>query len=433
VAKTKMHAVEGCPGEFVSTRNALILAAEDCFSARGFSATSIQDIATQAGVAKGNVYHYFSSKDEVLRLILDKVLDNMLVAFDRIPYDELDFAAQVHAFMRVMINLVGQNRAGVAILVQERRRLVGEAFAEVLVRTDEVVGRLTALLQRGIDQGEIRPLASAKSLAIGLMGLATWVYQWYLPDRLSLTEIADIYTSVVLDGLAVDRARQATVLVVSAWEPAVEELDGAPVTTREALLRAAMDLFVVNGYDNTSINNIAERANVTTGAIYSNFAKKDEILRDIANRFLDRLLASIDRALAQGLPAPETLARFMVEMMGEVGDHRIELTIFLQERPLLATDAFPDGRAKSAQLVQKFVTVLEAGQQQGFFRAVRSPRVMAYGLIGLCSFPFQWSEPGDVVSQGIVQMYAEVILRGLRPRRERERPATMPRRLVRRE
>jgi AcrR family transcriptional regulator len=430
VAKTKMHAVEGSPGEFVSTRNALMRAAEDCFSAKGFSATSIQDIATQAGVAKGNVYHYFSSKDEVLRLILDRVLDDMSVAIDRIPSDGVHFADQVHAFLRVIVDLVAHNRAGVAILVQERRRLLGQSFAGVFARTDDVVGKLTTLLERGIAQGELRPLPSAKSLAIGLIGLATWVYQWYLPDRLSLTEIAEMYASVVIDGLAVNRSRHSTVLVVSGCATAVDEVDVAPATTRDALIRAALDLFAVNGYDNTSISNIAERANVTTGAFWSHFARKDEILSHIANRFLDRLLVSIDRVLEQGLPASETLASFMVEVMGEVGDHRIELTIFLQERPLLGTEAFPDVRAKSAQLVQRFVTVLEAGEQQGVFRALRSPRIMGWGLIGLCAFPFQWSEPGDVVSQGIVQMYAEVILRGLRPRPERVRPATMQGRVV---
>jgi AcrR family transcriptional regulator len=415
VAKTKMHAVEGSPGELLSTRHALMRSAGECFSARGFSATSIQDIATHAGVAKGNVYHYFSGKDEVLRLILDSVLDHIRVAIEQIPCDELDFANQVYAFMDVILNLVGHNRAGVAIFVQERRRLSQQAFADVLARTDDMVGKLTTLLERGIDHGEVRALPSAKSLAVGLIGMATWAYQWYQPDRrLSLAEIAEMYASVVVDGLAVVRSRKATVPVASAHP--VVEVDGAPVTTREALVRAALDLFLVNGYDNTSISNIAERANVTTGAFWSQFERKDEILRHIANRFLDRLLASIDRALEQNLPAPETLARFMVEMMGEVGDHRIELTIFLQERPLLGTDAFPDVRAKSARLVQKFVTVLKAGEQQGVFRPLRSPGAMAYGIIGLCSFPFQWSEPADVVSQDTVQMYAEVILRGLRPR-----------------
>jgi AcrR family transcriptional regulator len=417
VAKTKMHAVEGSPDEFLSTRQALMRSAVDCFSTRGFSATSIQDIATRAGVAKGNVYHYFAGKEEVLRLILDGVLDHLRVAIDQIARDELDFANRVYAFMDVILNLVSHNRAGVAIFVQERRRLSQLAFADVLARTDDMVSKLTTLLEQGIDQGEVRPLPSAKSLAVGLIGMSTWAYQWYKPDRrLSLAEIAEMYASVVVDGLAVERSRRATVPVVPAGAHAVPEVDGAPVTTRETLVRAALDLFLVNGYDNTSVSNIAERANVTTGAFWSQFARKDEILRHIANRFLDRLLASIERALEQNLPAPETLARFMVEMMGEVGDHRIELTIYLQERPLLGTDAFPDIRAKSARLVQKFVTVLKAGAQQGLFRPLQSPGVMAYGIIGLCSFPFQWSEPADVLSQDILHMYAEVILRGLRPR-----------------
>jgi TetR/AcrR family transcriptional regulator, cholesterol catabolism regulator len=418
VAKTKMHAVAGSPDEFLSTRQALMRSAVDCFSTRGFSATSIQHIATRAGVAKGNVYRYYAGKDEVLHLILDSVLDPLRVAIDQIPRDELDFANRVYAFIDAILNLVGRNRAGVAIFVQERRRLSQQAFADVLARTDDIVSKLTTLLEQGIDQGEVRPLPSAKSLAVGLIGMAAWAYLWYKPDRrLSLAEIAEMYASVVVDGLAVERSRRATVPVVSAGAAhAVLEVDGAPVTTREALVRAALDLFLVNGYDNTSISNIAEHANVTTGAFWSQFARKDEILRHIANRFLDRLLAALDRALEQNLPAPETLARFMVEMMGEVGDHRIEFTIYLQERPLLGTDAFPDVRAKSAGLVRKFVTVLKAGAQQGVFRPLQSPSAMAYGIIGLCSFPFQWSEPSDVLSQDIVQMYAEVILRGLRPR-----------------
>jgi AcrR family transcriptional regulator len=411
-----MRAVEGSPGELLSTRDALVRSAVDCFSERGFSATSIQDIATHAGAAKGNVYHYFSGKDEVLRLILHRVLDDVLGAIDRIPYDDLDTAGQVREFMGALVDLVGHNRAGAAIFVQERRRLAGKPFADVLARSDEVVDRLAAILKRGIDQREIRPLPSANSLAVGLIGMATWTYQWYQPDRMSLTEIGEMYASVALDGLAVPRSRISTVPAVPSGSPAVDLAESAPATTRDALLRAAMDLFTVKGYDNTSISNLAKHASVTTGAFYSQFAKKDDILSLIANRFLDRLLASIDRALAQGLPASETLAQFMVEMMGEVGDHRVELTIFLQERPLLGTDAFPEVRAKSAQLVQRFVTVLEAGEQEGVFRALRSPRVMAYGLIGLCSFPFQWSEPGEVVSKDIVQMYAEVVLEGLRPR-----------------
>jgi TetR/AcrR family transcriptional regulator, cholesterol catabolism regulator len=418
VAKTKMRAVEGSPGELLSTPDALVRSAVACFSARGFSATSIQDIATHAGVAKGNVYYYFSDKDELLRLILRRVMDDLQGALDRISYDELDFAGQVRAFMAAMVDLAGRDRDGVAIFVQERRRLSGESFADVLARSDELVGKRTALFERGIGQGEIRPLPSAKSLAVGLTGMAAWTYQWYRPGRLTLAEIAGMYASVVLDGLAVARSPGITVPALPAGAPAAQEAGGAPVTTREALIRAALDLFTVKGYHNTSISNLAEHANVTTGAFYSQFARKDEILSHIANRFLDRLLESIDRALDQGLPAPQTLARFMVEMMGEVGDHRVELTIFLQERPLLGTAAFPEVRAKSAQLVQKFVTVLQAGQQQGVFRALKSARVMAYGLIGLCSFPFQWDEPGEVLSADIVQMYAEVILEGLRPRPE---------------
>jgi AcrR family transcriptional regulator len=423
VAKTKMHAVEGSPGELVSTRNALVLAAESCISTRGFEATSIKDIATRAGVAKGNFYHYFSGKDEILRLILHRMLDDAQNATDHIPYDGLDFSGQVYAFISAIVGLVGQNRTGVAIFVQERHRLLLESFADVVGRSDEIlVGRFGALLDRGIDQGQCRPLLSTKSMAVALFGMASWVYLWYVPGRVSLAKIADMYASVIVDGLCVERSNNA-VAVAPKCASAVERAKGTPATTREALLRAALDLFAVKGYAGTTIVDIAKHGNLSTGAFFSQFTRKDEILNHIAIRYLDRLLEATDRVLEQRLPASETVARFMMELVGELGEHRIELIVYLQERPLLGTQAFPEVRARVDQLFRKLARLLKAGEQEGVFRPMQSHRVMAYGLFGLCALPVQRSEPGDVISQDIVQMYAEVILQGLRPRPEKKQPA----------
>gem|GEM_PF-1840939 len=416
MAKTKMHAVDGGHGELLSTQDVIIRSAVACFSAKGFSATSIRDIATQAGVAKGNVYHYFSGKDEVLRLILHRVLDELLGAVDGIPYADMEFADQLYAFMGVMVDFVGRNREGNAIIVQERRRLSEPSFADVLARADEMVGKLTGLLERGIAQGEIRPLLSAKFMALGLIGMATWVYQWYQPCLLSLAEIARIYADVVFEGIGVGPGNRAVPALGVA--PLASPEPNAGPTTREALLRAALDLFVMKEYSNTSIKDLAEHANVTTGAFYSQFASKDEILRHIDNRFLDRLLASIDRVLEQDRPASELLAGLMAKMMGEVGDHQTELAIYLHEWRFVGTDAFADVRAKSARFVDKFVTVLDIGKDQGALQALSSPRVIAMGLIGMCSFAFQWSEPSDVVPPGTARMYAEVVLGGLRNREQ---------------
>ncbi len=180
-----------------------------------------------------------------------------------------------------------------------------------------------------------------------------------------------------------------------------------------------MEQFVDRGYANTSIALMAKGAGVTTGAFYSQFVSKDEMLHTIMGRFLDRLCASMDDALEQELPAPEKLARLIVAIFGEVGDHQTELTIFLQEFRFLETEAFADLRLKSAETVAKFVSVLSAGAADGAFREMFSREVMADGLLGLCAFPFQWMAPGERVPEGTAEMFAEVVLAGLLPRGRR--------------
>jgi AcrR family transcriptional regulator len=405
-----MHPVKGSPGKLHSTEDALILAATHCFSSKGFGATSIQDIATTAGVAKGNVYHYFSSKDDVLRLILHRVLDELLGGIDDIPYAELDPVEQFRAFMCEMVGLVGRNRPGVAIFVQERRRLAEPFFADALARSQQMPERLTALLERGVAQGAFRSLPSPRTMALGLIGMATWAYQWYQPGRMSLHEIGRMYADLVIDGLRVGEPADVPQVEPTTAAPAA---DGAP-STRDALVRAALDLFVERGYDSTSISNLSVRAGVTTGAFYSQFSSKDEILRHLDNHFLDRILASTDGISAPEVSASESIAKLISETIGPDGDHQAERMVFLNEFRFFDTESFADVREKSVQFLDRFVFALEKGKREGEFRSVAAPRPIAAGLVGMCSFPFQWTGPGGSVEAGTSRMYAEVILNGLR-------------------
>src|SRR5258708_17147940 len=56
-----------------ATIAAIISAASELFTARGFTATSIDDIASSAGVAKGAVYHHFESKEQIFQRVFEQM------------------------------------------------------------------------------------------------------------------------------------------------------------------------------------------------------------------------------------------------------------------------------------------------------------------------------------------------------------------------
>ncbi len=64
----------------VATRAAIIKAAQKRFGDPGFDATKIDDIAAEAGVAKGAVYHHFKNKNEIFEAVFDQVSSEVVAA-----------------------------------------------------------------------------------------------------------------------------------------------------------------------------------------------------------------------------------------------------------------------------------------------------------------------------------------------------------------
>ncbi|MDT3439672.1 MULTISPECIES: TetR/AcrR family transcriptional regulator [unclassified Pseudofrankia] len=66
-----------------------------------------------------------------------------------------------------------------------------------------------------------------------------------------------------------------------------------PEVTRDRLLAAAVDLFAERGYDGVRVRDIADRAGVTTGAIYSHYPDMASLLADAAGRAVDHAVQAV--------------------------------------------------------------------------------------------------------------------------------------------
>ena len=88
---------------------------------------------------------------------------------------------------------------------------------------------------------------------------------------------------------------------------------GAGVARR--VLDAAVELFAEQGFDATSVQEVVERARVTKGAMYHYFRSKDDLLYEIYHDLITVQLAGMDRIMAAGGPAPDTLRAIIVDLI----------------------------------------------------------------------------------------------------------------------
>ncbi|NEK58753.1 TetR/AcrR family transcriptional regulator [Geodermatophilus sabuli] len=108
-------------------RDQIIDAAIVRFAANGFQATGMADVIAESGLSAGAVYRYFTSKDDLIRAIVDRVLGRAVAGFDRwlAEQDDPDPAEAVATAVDLVADVAG--RAPV-----DPTRVAVQAWAEAL-------------------------------------------------------------------------------------------------------------------------------------------------------------------------------------------------------------------------------------------------------------------------------------------------------------
>ncbi len=119
--------------------------------------------------------------------------------------------------------------------------------------------------------------------------------------------------------------------------------DKSQERTRERLLEAARVAVARNGYDGTSIADIAEAAGFSKGAFFSNFESKDALLLELLRRHKEQDIATLGRILEgaqQGKDAASALDRYLEGLGGDADWVRldIELQLHAARNPVFAAD-----------------------------------------------------------------------------------------------
>ncbi|MBN1598174.1 MAG: TetR/AcrR family transcriptional regulator [Bacteroidales bacterium] len=91
---------------------------------------------------------------------------------------------------------------------------------------------------------------------------------------------------------------------------------------RQKIMDSALDLFAKNGYDNTSISQIASKADISKGLLYNYFKSKEDLLEAILNTGIDELMDVFDPN-KDGVLEVSEMKFFLEEMFKILKKHRV--------------------------------------------------------------------------------------------------------------
>jgi TetR/AcrR family fatty acid metabolism transcriptional regulator len=163
---------------------------------------------------------------------------------------------------------------------------------------------------------------------------------------------------------------------------AVSRRDAAPGPKRDAILRAAIDVFAERGFFNAQVADVARAAGVAAGTVYLYFRSKDDLLVSIFERTMRDGLARVRAAVAGADDPGERLRQFARLHLAGLGRDRKLAVVFQVE--LRQSTKFME--RFSSTLLREYLGLIRDsiadGQQAGVFRADLNPTVAAKMFFG---------------------------------------------------
>ncbi len=192
-------AKRGRPGYDLET---LLNVAVRLFNERGYDGTSMEDLSRKLGITKSAIYYHVPSKEELLRLAVDRALDGLFTVAEQTQEQSDRAMPQLEQLVRGSVELLVRELPFVTLLLRVRGNTRVERAA--LARRRDFDRLVTDLVTRARDEGDLRADIDPATTSRLLFGMVNSLIEWYRPrDGAGGVNIAETIVAVAFDGLRV--------------------------------------------------------------------------------------------------------------------------------------------------------------------------------------------------------------------------------------
>lgn len=161
-----------------STRKEVIIAeAAKLFREKGFSATSMRDLAEHVGVEAASLYNHISSKAEILQEICFKVANQFMSHIEEVDNSQQSAIAKIEAILRFHIRQMVEHYEEVYVSDREWKHLTEPYMQNMQSQRRAYRQKIALIIEEGIRKGEIKAIDAPTAVLIMLhavSGIESW-------------------------------------------------------------------------------------------------------------------------------------------------------------------------------------------------------------------------------------------------------------------
>ena len=181
---------------------------------------------------------------------------------------------------------------------------------------------------------------------------------------------------------------------------------------RAAILSAAAQLFAAHGFHHASMADLAAACGISKALLYHYYRDKAQMLFDIADSYMDRLLAIVAEVRAARLPPEAHLRTLILRFMQEYEHSQAQHRVLVQDVKFLDAPQREQVLDKERAVVDVFAAAIAALKPRLRQRNLRVPLAML--LFGMINWSFTWLRPDGPLSYAdMAAVVTDVFLHGV--------------------
>jgi TetR/AcrR family transcriptional regulator, cholesterol catabolism regulator len=183
------------------------------------------------------------------------------------------------------------------------------------------------------------------------------------------------------------------------------------VSTKSRIDNGAAQLFVRNGYDGTSMRDLARNLGLRPSSIYGHVKSKQELLFRVMERLMDEVLARANEALKADGEPQELVRRLVVSNICQPGPY--ETALLQSELRNLRPSYRASIARKQTEYRDLWLRVLNDGRKRGVFN-IKDPKLAFLGIDGALIHIERWFNPsGRLTRMEVAEVFVDWILNSL--------------------
>lgn len=189
------------PRKKASKKGLILLKAAAMFRQRGFSATSMRDLAEAVGIEAASLYNHIRSKQEILEAICFDMANLFNEHMDQVEASSENTIAKIEQVLRFHIRQMIDNYEQVFVTDREWRHLAEPYLSNFQTQRRTYRKRFAALIEEGIDKKEIRRIDAPTAVLILLHAIGG-IESWHRSrKKINARELEDNMLTILIDGL----------------------------------------------------------------------------------------------------------------------------------------------------------------------------------------------------------------------------------------